>query len=260
MAAAAVFSLSFTQQAQAQDGKSLFGVTSASVTYGLYARVDLGGASLDTDDAYWESPGYPSDPRVFFDIDADNVAFGGIGAGFDWMNGFRGDVSLLIFGESDFDGSWSSTQPATPGPHADVRGSISSTAVMATGYYSPLEYAGRNSKVQPFLSAGLGVARNKMGDWTRINATSTSVERTFNGDYSTHIAWSLGAGVAAELKGPGNRPFLLEASYRYFDLGTAKGGSTPLPGNGSSEPVTPLRFENRDHVISLSLRIPLRRY
>ncbi|MFN4202745.1 MAG: hypothetical protein ACK4GM_06820 [Tabrizicola sp.] len=45
---------------------------------------------------------------------------------------------------------------------------------------------------------------------------------------------------------------------RYFDLGTARGGTTPLPGSGAGgAPVEALNFDVNDTVVALGLRIPM---
>lgn len=226
---------------------------------GFYFRGAVGKARSEAQNAYWEPPGFPGDPRVHFNMDVDETSFGEAALGYDFSNGFRGDLALSAFGKTDFDGSWSHTNPPTPGPHADMSGSIHSKAIMVNGYFEPLAYMGRQQAFQPFLTVGMGLARNEMSDWTRTNAASVPVTRTFEGDTNTDFAWSVGFGVSAELN-PSGHPVFLEASYRYFDLGTASGSDTPVPGSGSSNPVTPFQFDQREHVISVGVRVPLGKF
>lgn len=228
-------------------------------TGNLYLRGAVGRARAQTDDAYWEPPGFPADPRVFFDLDIEDTGFGEVALGYDWNNGFRADLAFAGFGESDFDGPWARTDPATPGPHADVSGSIKSRVLMVNGYFEPLTYTGQTHRFQPFVTGGIGMARNEMSDWTRTNAAAGRVTRTFEGDTTTGFAWSLGFGVTAELS-VGRQPMFLEAGYRYFDLGSAEGSATPRPGNGVGSPATPLQFDHREHVISVGLRVPLGKF
>jgi opacity protein-like surface antigen len=246
--------------AKAQDNRSVFGKTSASVTYGPYAKFELGGSRQANDEGFWHPPG-PADPDVFFDLSNENTGYGSAAIGFDWMNGFRGDLSISVFGDSDVSADWSRTVPFKPGPHASVETSTKSTAFLMTGHYSPLEHQGKNVLVQPFLSAGIGFSRNTMSDWVRSNPASMRPVREFEGDTSTEFAWSVGFGVAYELKRErGKRPILVEAGYKYFDLGTVTGGATALPGNGSSSPIEPFQFDNQQHVLSIGIRIPLQKY
>lgn len=104
------------------------------------------------------------------------------------------------------------------------------------------------------MTAGVGVARNTMGDWTRINTAEDAVRRTFQGASNTDFEWSVGLGVAMDV-GPviGSAPAKLELTWRYFDLGSVSGGTTPLTGN--STPVEALNFDLTDQVISVGLRI-----
>ncbi|OOY21056.1 hypothetical protein BMI86_00210 [Thioclava sp. DLFJ5-1] len=252
-ACALVFSLAVPAVAAAQDSASFFKVGTASVTYGPYVRFGLGAANTRPSDEHWLPPGYPSDPRIDFNLSNDTTGFGEIAFGYDWMNGFRGDVSFLTTGAAHTTGPHT-----TSGDHADITAaSVSTTAVMGNLYYSPFEQMGVNSRLHPFVVAGLGYANNKVSDWTRTNPASDTENRTFSGDTHGDFAYSLGIGMAYQLTPPGKHPAILEMSYRYYSFGTAKGGSTPV--TGGDEPVAPLSFENDAHVLSISLRIPLQR-
>lgn len=240
-------------------GATLFGKTSASVTFGPYLRFEAGRSSIDLSDANWLPPG-PSDPRVFFDFADQDHTFVGAAVGFDWMNGFRADVGLVSAGEVDATGPWSYTVPADPGPHADITAAtVRTTALMGSVFYSPLEQRGVNSRVQPYLVAGLGLARNEMSDWTRSNAASPNPVRTFAGDSSVDLAWSVGAGVSMQVTRAGQHPVLIDLSLRYYDFGTAEGGSSPITGSGSI-PREALQVDRADTVVTVGVRVPLKRY
>jgi opacity protein-like surface antigen len=256
--AAVAATLALAGPIAAQDGESLFGVTSAGVTYGPYVRAEIGIGRSDWGDAYWLPPG-PADPKVFFDFGNNDSATGGVAVGFDRMDGFRFDVSLNASGDRDATGDWSSTAPSTPGPHAEItRAEIRSTVLMANAYFSPLEYMGRDEVVQPFVTAGIGVAWNRMSTWTRTSELSPQPERSYEGDTTTDFAWAVGAGIAWSAARWQGRPVLVDVTYRYRDLGEAK-GSTTVIGTGG-EPREPLTVENRDHSITIGLRIPLQAY
>ncbi|OWY16814.1 hypothetical protein B6V73_08080 [Thioclava sp. JM3] len=251
-ACALVFSLAAPAAATAQDSANFFKVGTASVTYGPYVRFGLGVANTRPSDEHWLPPGQ-SDPRIDFNLSNDTSGFGEIAFGYDWMNGFRGDVSVLTTGSATTTGPHT-----TSGEHADITSaSVSTSAVMGNLYYSPFEQMGVNSRLHPFVVAGLGYANNKVSDWTRTNTAKQPENRTFSGDTHGDFAYSLGIGMAYQLTAPGKHPAILEMSYRYYSFGTAKGGSTPLTSGES--PVAPLTFENDAHVLSISLRIPLQR-
>lgn len=216
-----------------------------------------GGARYGSRDVNWLPPGFPGDPQVFFDLDADNAVFGAMAIGHTNSRNLRAEVALNLFGSSDFAGPWTYTLPATTGPHADMSGSVKSVALMANGYYS-FDTVG---KVTPFVTAGLGLARNTTGIWTRTNTAAvppTPVTRSFSGASKNNLAWTVGLGVAMDV-GPvmGSAPATLELARRYFDLGTANGGSTPVTGGPGGVPVAPLNFNVSTNVISVGLRIPL---
>lgn len=250
-----------TTPLHAQDGESLFGVDSASVTYGPYLRLDLGGAMLDPSSATWAPPS-EDDPSIALDASADDVGFGAIGVGFDWQNGIRADLSVFGMGKSDMTAPCSS---ASDGSSCSTHGSVSDASittrgVMASVYYAPLEARGSNARFQPFFVAGIGGARNEVGDWTRENPGADRPVRTFEGDTTSGLAWSVGVGASYQVTEPGRWPVIVEASWRYYDFGNATGSSTPLPESGSSEPRDPFNFDNEAQVVTFGVRIPLQRY
>ena len=239
-------------------GQTLFGRTSGSVTFGPYVRFEAGRTTTDLSGANWVPPG-ASDPRVFFDTTDDDNAFVGAAIGFDRMNGFRAEGAILSAGELDASGPWSYTVPAVPGPHADITAaSVRTTALMGSVYYAPLEQRGVNSRIQPYLVAGLGFARNEMSDWTRTNVAAGTPVRTFEGDSKLDIAYSVGLGVEMQVTRPGQHPVLVDLSWRFYDFGTAEGSTTPL--TGGQRPREAFNVDRRDNVISLGVRVPLNRY
>jgi opacity protein-like surface antigen len=254
--------------AGAGDSDSLFGTRTASVTVGPYIRMELGSSKPSLGGAYWRPPGYDpapgvGDPEVRFDLGADSGTVSTVAFGHDWQ-GWRADVSLSYFGTSTAAGPCASASDSSScALHAEIdRAPFSSAAILGNVFYAPLEARGSHSVFQPFVVAGIGVARNEVGDWTRSNPspTATRPTRTFAGDTSTSLAWSLGLGASYQITRPGRWPMLLEASWRYYDLGTASGGFVPLAGSGGSEPVQPLTFDATQSVFAIGLRIPLERY
>lgn len=258
---AALLLFGATGSATAAEGESLFGIDAASVTFGPYVRAELGYASPNPGDAFWHPPG-ASDPTIYFDADVDGAAVGALAFGYDWQNGYRGELAINLFGSADAPGTCAYASDGSPcSGHTDIsQASVRTTAALLNVYYSPREARGDASRVQPFFTAGIGFANNRMSDWTRFNPSSSPTERTFAGASNSDLAWSIGAGVAFELERKSDWPVILEATYRYFDLGTARGGATPRPGSGGSEPIEPYQFKHRSHTVSLGLRIPLERY
>lgn len=243
----------------AQSEGSLFGVESRGLTYGPYIRAELGYDLSLTEDGFWDPPG-ASDPRIFFDLDGDNAAFGSVAGGFDWMNGFRADLSFSYFSGKDIAGDWFRTEPPSAGPHASVAADVSTFAVMGNVFYSPFEASGRSAKFNPYLTMGAGFAVNDMDDWTRINESNLArPTRQFEGGTNTDLAWSVGVGMSWRTEAFGSREALIDAGIRYYNLGRAVGGATPLPGSGSEAPRTPLTIDMESTVVSIGIRIPLQR-
>lgn len=234
----------------------------ASTTFGPYARGSLGLSLNAYDDAQWQNG--MGDPTISFNLSDDTVGFGEIALGYDWQNGFRADLALGYFGDADATGPCSGVSNGTPcSDHADISGAtINSTTVMGNLFFSPMEYRGDDATFQPYVSLGLGMSRNELSDWTRAanpGSPSTRPFRTFEGDTETSFAWSVGVGASWQVSRAGQYPVLLEASWRYFDLGDVTGGATPLPGNGGGTPIDPFSFSNTRNVFSIGLRIPLQR-
>ncbi|MBF9057951.1 hypothetical protein HKCCSP123_02030 [Rhodobacterales bacterium HKCCSP123] len=249
--------------------------TRASVTYGPYLRFELGGLVPELSDGYWLPPGFGperrNDPRVNFDLSGENGGLASVALGFDWQTGFRADLALMTTGSIGFSGPCSSTSDATPcDTHADISdGSVRTNAVMANFFYAPFEARGSNSRFQPYVVAGLGAARNEVESWTRVananNQQAGQPTRVFNSNTQDEFAWSVGLGASWQLTEPGERPILLEVSWRYFDFGEAVGGDVGVPGGqGQGQgpagvPVRPLTFDLTSQVFTIGIRIPLQR-
>lgn len=232
----------------------------ASVTYGPYARLELGGAMTELSDGYWLPPG-PSDPQIDFDLDGNDTGMAAIALGYDWQNGVRADVSLLHTGEIGFSGPCSSASDGSDcdlTPHADISdGSVQGSAMMVNLFFAPLEARGSNSRFQPFVVGGIGVSRNSVDSWTRVNDASANPTRVFDSNTETDFAWSLGVGASWQLTAPGEWPVLLDVSWRYYDFGEAVGGD--VSDVGGSVPRQPLTFDIDSQVFSIGIRIPLQR-
>jgi opacity protein-like surface antigen len=250
----------------AQTTDVAFGQNVASVTYGPYLRFELGGANADLSDAYWLPPG-AEDPRVNFDPipNDDWRGLAGAAVGYDWQNGFRADLSVFSTGTTGLTAPCSSVSNQTPcNEHADITdAAIESRGLMGNVFYAPLEARGSTEVLQPFIVAGLGFARNEMSPWTRTkNPENPTFEkgqvRTFEGSESNDMVWSLGAGASLQLTRPGQWPVILETSYRYYDYGSVSGEVDPVDTGSSAR--QGFTVDHTDHVISVSIRIPLQRY
>ncbi|MDP2733021.1 MAG: outer membrane beta-barrel protein, partial [Hoeflea sp.] len=171
-----------------------------------YFGGEVGGTWLGDQPGYWQSPG-PGDPRITYDIDGDTTFAGFISVGKTLMDGVRADVSLGFIGDQDIQANWVSPTPTgvgKPNDHANMTTSVSAISGMFNVSIEPLTLTGNTGKIQPFVSAGIGIANVKMGNWTRTNLATVFPAgfrpiRSFVGDDSTNFAWSIGAGVSIDM-------------------------------------------------------------
>jgi opacity protein-like surface antigen len=150
--------------------------------------------------------------------------------------------SMDFSGQSNFIGA-GSNQP--------VRGSVSSLAGFGVAYVD----LPRLGRLQPFLGAGLGVARNRL-DSMRYAFPGLSAEATTTtpGGSSTDLAYLLTTGLSLPL---GDR-LDLDLAYRYTDLGevqTGSGEASVVRASGSRRiAIGGTKADLRNHGVMLSLR------
>jgi opacity protein-like surface antigen len=201
-----------------------------------YFRMDAGGA-FTTDQRYRDAnPGAPNAPlapgdRIAGGVDPTGVLDLGFGARV--MPYFRWDATLSYIPSMDFHGG----DNFVPGSTANA--SIDSLVGMVNGY---LDFAGFGytfGGLQPYIDAGVGIARNHMDS---MNTTTLGL---VSGDSNTSFAWALGAGVAMPV-GPRT---MIDVSYRYLDLGDAQTGDTDAAGA-----ISPLKAGLRTNLILAGLR------
>lgn len=233
---------------------------SAYAEEGWYVRGEAGLNMLATGEGYWQGPG-AADPRITWSLNDPVTWTGAVGLGYDWNNGFRVDKSIGIVGSMQVDGTFQSASDGSPATdHAtDIHAPVSAIYAMGNIFVEPLKLSGSDSPVQPFLTAGLGVANVSMGEWTRNRPNHpdpTRVTRSFSGDSQVNLAWSVGAGVSFELEDLLGSEGYLDLTYRYTDLGQAQGGDVST-GVGSSSPVEPFNFRLASHALTIGLRMPL---
>lgn len=163
----------------------------------------------------------------------------------DWL---RAEALLSWRANMDFSGQ---SNFLGAGANQPVNGSVSSLAGFGVAYVD----LPRIGQVRPFLGAGLGVARNRMGSMTyafpSLSATATT---TTPGGSRTDLAYLLTVGFSVPL---GER-FDLDLAYRYTDLGqvqTASGQATVVRASGTrSIAIGGTKADLRSHGVMLSLR------
>jgi opacity protein-like surface antigen len=178
----------------------------------------------------------------------------GTGHAFDGAIGYRfspalrGELRLTHRSGFDFDGEANFLNVSGPQP---VDGSLRSTALFALGYVDLV----RVGRVQPFFGAGVGLARNRIGDMRyAFPGLGANASTTVSGGSHTGLAWMASAGVNVALEAG----WSLDVAWRYADLGrigTDHGGATIVRSSGSFElDIAGTRSRLRTQGLSLGLR------
>ena len=145
-----------------------------------------------------------------------------------------------------------------PGRRQSVHAELSSLSAMLAAHVDlPALGVPRIGPFEPFVGAGAGAARIRIGE-TRMNFPRTTT--IVRGASRTGLAWMLTAGVSAPL---GERT-RLDLAWRYTDLGevrTGRGAGWVVWRDGSEEPkpydIAPTRARLAGHGLRLSLRYAL---
>lgn len=170
------------------------------------------------------------------------------GVGYRINSWLRAEALLSWRPDMDFSGQ---SNFLGAGSHQPVSGTVSSLAGFGMAYVD----LPRMGKVRPFLGAGLGAARNRMGAMTYgFPSLSSTATTTTPGGSSTDLAYLLTAGVSMPL---GDRVDL-DLAYRFTDLGqlqTDAGLATVVRTSGSrSIDIGSTKANLQSHGVMLSLR------
>jgi outer membrane protein OmpA-like peptidoglycan-associated protein len=103
--------------------------------------------------------------------------------------------------------------------------------------------------LQPYLTAGLGIARDDLGRTTYSATGLPSGALTQNGSTRTNFAWGVGAGVGYAL----TSNLTIDLAYKYLDLGEMRTGSVGTVF-GASIATTPIKADLQVHTVMLGLR------
>jgi opacity protein-like surface antigen len=229
-----------------------------AASHSCYARVDGHAAITNNPDTRYAGPlpgGGATTLAPATEVSLENN-FGfdvGFGCGRSYMSGgstkdapvhsrggFRADVTYTYRGQSDYE----SVPPLAP-PQDPIQTSISSHAVMFNAYYDVHSFD-TSGVIQPYIGAGIGVARVSMGDVTVVNGPPVS----FDGNDQWNFAWQLMAGVGIKVQ----RGMTLDVGYRFASLGDI---STRAPAfqNGARAGTSRLEI---DDIYSHEFRVGLR--
>ena len=142
-----------------------------------------------------------------------------------------------------------------PDRRQSVMAELSSISGMLAGF---VDFSGPelpdSLPITPYIGAGIGVARTKIGETSMIFPTTTTI---VPGEIRSGLAWMLTAGIAVPL----SEKMILDLGWRYSDLGEVHTGADRgrvVWHDGSRDPLpldlAPTRTRLKGHGLRLSLR------
>jgi opacity protein-like surface antigen len=184
---------------------------------GWYLRGDIGFSNQKVN--HLDTPGY-HDPGITvpptIGLGFDSAGIFGLGAGYQFNNWFRADVTGEYRGNANLHGldivSFNGGIIGTDEYH----GSKSEWLVLANAYVD----LGTWWCVTPFIGAGVGASRNTISNFQDINTPNLGVAFAPTAS-KWDFAWALHAGVAYKV----TPNLTLEFAYRYVDLGDGVTGA-----------------------------------
>jgi hypothetical protein len=156
---------------------------------------------------------------------------------------FRADITIDYLTPVKVNGQSTAAAPARASADLD------SIVGLANGYFD-FEGAFPNmfGPLQPYVSAGIGVARNHLGTTTGVSPLIGPF--TLGSASRMNFAWALGAGVGYAL----TPRLTIDLAYKYVDSGEVRNGGT-LTASGASFQLTPSKTGGVGvHAVTLGFR------
>ena len=210
-----------------------------------YLRADLGYSSTVDDDGDLLDT-KPSRDTV--DMSPNDGARYQIGAGLSLNSYLRTDITVSYRNNLteagayfDADGRVKSVNRLNGGSYK-----ASNWSTMLNLYVDPLRAAGYDTgKFSPYLQGGIGWARNKTDDLV-FAMTEKQLGATHN-----DLAWQIGAGLNYAI----TDQWKIDVSYRFIDMGEARGSKTFQRASGTlGEVPREARFDLQAHEVMLGLQ------
>jgi opacity protein-like surface antigen len=208
---------------------------------GWYLRGDIGITNQKLDKL--ENALLPAGTK-HVNSDFDSAGLFGIGAGYQFNNWLRVDVTGEYRGNSDYHGL--DIVPTGTGRMTDEYTAKKSEWLVLANAYLDL---GTWWCVTPFVGAGIGFARVTISDFVDVNTPRGGV--AFAPDESKwNLAWALHAGLAFQA----TNNLAIELAYRYTHLGDGRVGDA-IDFRGNNNFNNPTTFKDiTSHDVKLGLR------
>jgi opacity protein-like surface antigen len=183
--------------------------------------------------------------------DFNTAGIFGLGAGYQFNNWFRADVTGEYRGRSNFHGYEVNTFSDSGTPASgfnNYTATKSEWLVLANAYVD----LGTWWCITPFVGAGVGTARVSIANYTDVGqTTSGGPSSAFGGSAAKwNFAWAVHAGLAYKI----SPSLTMELAYRYVDMGNGMTGDV-IAYDGTNDIYNPTTFK---HITSQDLKLGVR--
>ena len=220
-------------------------VAQSSLPAGFYVRGDAGGAFEQNITFKDTNPNAPNCDLCgdVFPSSTGNSVFLGAGVGYRLTPSFRADLTFDYLTPVKVNGQSTGAAPSTASADFD------SAIALVNGYFDLAgAFPDSFGPFQPFVSVGIGVARNHLGTTTGVSTLIGSF--TLEAHSRMNFAWAIGAGVGYVL----TPRLTMELAYKYVDTGQVRNGAT-LTAGGASFELTPSKTGDLGvHAVTVGLR------
>ncbi len=216
-----------------------------SLPAGLYVRADVGGA-FEQDVTFRDTDPSAANCDLcgdLFPTSAGNSIFLGVGVGYRLNPMFRADLTVDYLTPAKVNGHSTGIAPSTASADLD------SLVGLVNGYFDLASaFPDRFRRLQPYISAGIGVARNHLGITTGVS----TLIGPFTLESASHInfAWAVGAGVGLAL----TPELTLDLGYKYLDTGEVRNGATLAAGGTFFQLTSSKTGDLGIHTVTIGLR------
>jgi opacity protein-like surface antigen len=208
---------------------------------GFYIRGDVGDAverHVTFKDVNPSAPNCDLCGALFPSSMRDSVIFG-LGVGTQLSPMFRADMTLDYLPPVKLTGNSTAAAPSTGSAN------LGSLVGFLNAYF---DFPTNIFKFQPYITAGVGFARNHLGTTTGTSALVGPF--TLNGATQTNFAWDVGAGFGYPL----TPQMTLDLEYKYMNRGEVRDGGM-ISAGGTAIQLTPSRTDDLySHVVTIGLR------
>ena len=218
---------------------------------GWYLR-GYGGVSKQVVDEFEPRRNGSPDPTItVVEKEFDFAAFGGVGAGYDFNNGFRVDVTAERRFSSQFEGRdvWASSLGEN-----NYDGEKTEWLFLANGYWD--FYTG--GKLKPYVGAGVGAVHLKLSDFGDVGpgeyANPVTLPSYADSSSTWNFAGALYAGFGYEL----TSNWTFDMSYRFLYMGDITSDRLVNSGTGPGSDYIDAKFKNiMSHDVMFGFRYKL---